>query len=122
MRRVSELHRLAIADGDGDDVLANGYDGGMAVPDSLRIHDYLQILYRRQWMIVGLLLLGALAAAAYNWRATPLYAGRARLLIDGDTNVLGLDRPVVDQRLWLARLPTHAARHPAEPLSCPPSQ
>ena len=52
-------------------------------------------------MIVAIMAAGLLGAVVYNWRATPIFEARARLVIEADSDILGLARPVVDQRAWL---------------------
>ena len=98
MRRILEPHRNFMPE--GGDGLAHG-DSVAAGADYLHVSDYLRILIKRRWMIAIVTAAGLLAAAGHNWRATPIYEASARLLIEGDSNVLGLDRPVVDQRAWL---------------------
>jgi capsular exopolysaccharide synthesis family protein len=105
MRRISDSQRPPVLDIEVGD--AWSLDGGGARADVIRIHDYFPMFYKRRWLILALLVLGGLAAAAYNWRSISIYEGRARLLIDGDANILGLDRPVVDQRFgWRDFQPT----------------
>jgi capsular exopolysaccharide synthesis family protein len=79
------------------------------VTDELAFRDYLRILFRRRWIIVGMVALGAIAAAVINWRSTPLYAAEATLQFDIDMNILGSVNPVLplDQRDWMREfLPT----------------
>ena len=107
MRNNSEIHR-ARRDPVNGDAAGNGYVS-YSVTDSLQIRDYLRIVYRRRWMIVGLLVAGVLAGVLHNWTTTPIYEARATLQMDMDLNVLGLERPLVpvDQRDWMREfLPT----------------
>ena len=80
-----------------------------SVSDYLQIRDYTRIVYRRRWMIVGILGAGVLCGALINWMTVPIFMAQATLQIDTDLNVLGVDRPLlpVDQRDWMREfLPT----------------
>ena len=68
----------------------------------VHVGDYLRMLVKWRGLIAAFVTAGVLAACAYNWRSTPIFEAGARLVIEGDANVLGLDRPVVDQRVWLS--------------------
>jgi capsular exopolysaccharide synthesis family protein len=99
MRVVPESHRTAQP------------EGGRAAPvhgtDYLQLRDYLAILLRRRWIIIGLMAAGLAGGVAYNWFTTPLYEARATLQIEADPNILALDRPLIDQRDWMREfLPT----------------
>jgi capsular exopolysaccharide synthesis family protein len=80
---------------------AGAYD--QSATDYLQISDYIRIVYRRRWIVVGILTVGLLGGILRNWMATPIFEARATLQIDIDLNVLGVDRPLVplDQRDWM---------------------
>jgi succinoglycan biosynthesis transport protein ExoP len=106
MRINPGTHRPVMTDSGTGESLATG-DPGMGVTDYLPIRDYLRIVYRRRWIIVGIMIAGVLAGVLRNWRATTLFGAQATLQIDADPNVLALDRPLVDQRDWMREfLPT----------------
>jgi capsular exopolysaccharide synthesis family protein len=89
------------------DPVAGGSD--KSATDYLQIRDYIRIVYRRRWIIVGILAVGLLAGVLSNWMTTPVFEAQATLQIDIDLNVLGVDRPLVplDQRDWMREyLPT----------------
>ena len=69
--------------------------------DYFQVRDYVRIFMKRRWLFAAVVGAGLLSGFSYNWLATPIYEARAKLIIEGDANVLGLDRPVVDQRVWL---------------------
>ena len=69
--------------------------------DYLQVRDYVRIFMKRRWLFAGIVAIALLGAFAYNRTATAIFEARVRLIIEGDANVLGLDRPVVDQRTWL---------------------
>ena len=51
-----------------------------------------------------------LGSVLYNARATEIFEATATLQIGADPNVLGLDRPLIDQRDWMREfLPTQLA-------------
>jgi len=80
-----------------------------APTDYLHFHDYFRILYRRRWVIAGIMVLGLSCGALYIWITVPVYEARATLQLDMDLNVLGIDRPLtpLDQRDWMREfLPT----------------
>ena len=86
---------------------AGAYD--KSATDYLQIRDYIRIVYRRRWIIVGILAVGLLCGILRNWMTEPIYEARTTLQIDIDLNVLGVDRPLVplDQRDWMREfLPT----------------
>ena len=85
-------------------------NGGLLATDSHAIRDYLRIIYRRRWLIVGIMVAGLLAGLVRNWTAIRIFEASATLQIGADPNVLGLDRPLVDQRDWMREfLPTQLA-------------
>lgn len=89
------------------DPVAGGYDKSST--DYLHLRDYIRILYRRRWIIVGMVAAGLSAALLTNWLTAPIYQAQATVQIDMDLNVLGVDRPLVplDQRDWMREfLPT----------------
>ena len=105
MRTTSEPQRPALPES-GSGEAANGY-GGMAFADDLHIRDYLQILYRRRWIIVAMLVLGLLGGMLRNWRTAPLFAASATVQVWAEPNVLGIDRPLSAQGEWMKEfLPT----------------
>ena len=78
--------------------------------DSQPIRDYFRIIYKRRWLIVGIMVAGLLAGLYRNWTAVRIFETSATLQIGADPNVLGLDRPLVDQRDWMREfLPTQLA-------------
>lgn len=84
-------------------------EGGGSMTDYLQVHHYVRILYRRQWLILGIVAAGLGCAVLLNWITTPVFMAQATLQIDTDLNVLGVDRPLlpVDQRDWMKEfLPT----------------
>jgi polysaccharide biosynthesis transport protein len=77
--------------------------------DFLQIRDYLRIVYRRRWIVIGMLAVGLLCGMLVNWTTKPVFEAQATIQIDMDLNVLGVDRPLVplDQRDWMREfLPT----------------
>jgi polysaccharide biosynthesis transport protein len=109
MRRVLETQQPALPDFVTGEAPENGYRG-MVVADYLQIRDYLRIIYRRRWIIISMMLAGLLGSVLLNARATRIFEAEATLQIGADPNVLGLDRPLVDQRDWMREfLPTQLA-------------
>jgi succinoglycan biosynthesis transport protein ExoP len=83
---------------------------GLVTFDSQPIRDYFRIIYKRRWLIVGIMVAGLLAGLYRNWTAVRIFETSATLQIGADPNVLGLDRPLVDQRDWMREfLPTQLA-------------
>jgi polysaccharide biosynthesis transport protein len=83
---------------------------GLVTFDSQPIRHYFRIIYKRRWMIVGIMVAGLLAGLYRNWTAVRIFETSATLQIGADPNVLGLDRPLVDQRDWMREfLPTQLA-------------
>jgi succinoglycan biosynthesis transport protein ExoP len=110
MRRIPQSHGHAAPDSNASEALENRYDGMVVETDSLQVRDYLWILYRHRWMIVAIMVAGFLGSAWYNSRAMTIYEAWATLQIEADPNVLGLDRPLVEQRDWMREfLPTQLA-------------
>jgi len=106
MHRLPEASRTALpgtAPGDPlDEALA-------ALPsrEPVNVRHYLLIAYRSRWLTLCGIALGLLASTLYNARATKIYESWATLQIEADPNVLGLDRPLVEQRDWMREfLPT----------------
>ena len=86
----------------GDHGVAQDYSAPeVTEAEYVHIGDYLRILTKWRWLIAAFIGAGLLAAFGYNWRSTPIFQASARLVIEGDSNVLGLAQPVVDQRAWL---------------------
>jgi polysaccharide biosynthesis transport protein len=86
-----------------------GGENGRSATDYLQIRDYIRIISRRRWVIIGILAMGLLCGVLLNWMTAPVYEGRATVQIDIDLNVLGVERPLVplDQRDWMREfLPT----------------
>jgi polysaccharide biosynthesis transport protein len=80
-----------------------------APTDYLNLHDYFRIVHRRRWLIAGIMAVGLLSGALYNWMTVPVFEARAMVQLDMDLNVLGVDRPLapLDQRDWMREfLPT----------------
>jgi len=110
MRRIPEIARAALLDPRMDDETFENGHHGMFVADHLHIRDYFRVLSRRRWLIVAIMLAGLLAGVLRNWTATRIFEAEATLQIGADPNVLGLDRPLVDQRDWMREfLPTQLA-------------
>ena len=85
-------------------------NGGLLATDSQAIREYLRIIYRRRGLIVGIIAAGLLAGLVRNWTAIRVFEASATLQVGADPNVLGLDRPLVDQRDWMKEfLPTQLA-------------
>jgi polysaccharide biosynthesis transport protein len=83
-----------------------------SVTEELAFRDYLRIIYRRRWMILGIVVVGVAFAAVRNSTTTPLYQTQATLQFDIDMNILGVDRPLLplDQRDWMSSFfPTQLA-------------
>src|SRR5215470_10739377 len=82
------------------------------VTEELPFRDYVRIIYRRRWLILGIVVLGIAFAAVRNWASTPLYETQATLQFDIDMNILGVDRPLLplDQRDYMREFfPTQVA-------------
>jgi polysaccharide biosynthesis transport protein len=106
MREVRGPLRPGLPGPDTDNAYAPGHPR-VADGEYLQVRDYLRILNRRRWIIIGILVAGVLAAAVHNWRTTPIFEARTTLHLEADTNVLALDRPLVDSRDWMREfLPT----------------
>jgi polysaccharide biosynthesis transport protein len=107
MRRIPDTQRSSVPDSRLDEPLQNG---GLLATDSQAFRDYLRIIYRRRWLIVGIMAAGLLAGLVRNWTAIRVFEASATLQVGADPNVLGLDRPLVDQRDWMKEfLPTQLA-------------
>jgi uncharacterized protein involved in exopolysaccharide biosynthesis len=52
------------------------------VSDEIRLQDVLRLLYRRRWVIAGIVSFSLGTAVAYNFLATPIYEARTRVLIE----------------------------------------
>ena len=86
-----------------------GGESDKSATDYLQIRDYIRIVFRRRWIIVGILAVGLLCGVLLNWMTAPVYEARATVQIDIDLNILGVERPLVplDQRDWMKEfLPT----------------
>ena len=70
-----------------------GPEADLTTTDFLHVRDYVRIVTRRRWMIAVIVAAGVSAAAFYNWQAKTVFASRATLQVEADTNVLALDRP-----------------------------
>jgi polysaccharide biosynthesis transport protein len=107
MRRIPAIHRLSLPDDRMDHTQENV---GLVSVDSQPIRHYLRFIHRRRWLIVGIMVAGLLAGLYRNWTAVRIFETSATLQIGADPNVLGLDRPLVDQRDWMREfLPTQLA-------------
>ncbi|PWT82914.1 MAG: hypothetical protein C5B57_07900 [Blastocatellia bacterium] len=101
-----DSHRPARSDPDSDDARGTGSPDTWGT-DTLQIRDYARIVYRRRWIIFLIVVAGLIGGALYNWTAPRIFEAGATLQIEGDTNILALDRPLVDQRDWMSTfLPT----------------
>ena len=106
MRTTPETQRSALPESGSGEAWPNG-SGGMASPDDLDVRDYLQILYRRRWIIITMLVLGLLGGMVQNWRTAPLFAASATVQVWAEPNVLGIDRPLSATVEWTREfLPT----------------
>jgi len=84
-----------------------GPEADLTTTDFLHVRDYVRIVTRRRWMIAVIVAAGVSAAALYNWQAKTVFASRATLQVEADTNVLALDRPLTDRWDWAREfLPT----------------
>jgi succinoglycan biosynthesis transport protein ExoP len=109
MRRIPEIARPARLDPRMDEAFENGHHG-IIVTDHLQIRDYVRIFYRRRWIIAAIMVAGLIAGVLRNWTATRIFEAAATLQIGADPNVLGLERPLVDQKDWMREfLPTQLA-------------
>jgi capsular exopolysaccharide synthesis family protein len=63
--------------------------------DDVQLIDLLQTLYRRRWLICGVVAAFIATAVAYNTFATRLYEARARLIIEPSSPEVVTFRPVV---------------------------
>jgi polysaccharide biosynthesis transport protein len=105
MRRIPQTHRSGLTDSHTDESLQ---ESGLLTADSVR--DYLRTIYGRRWLIVGIMAAGLLAGVFRNWTAIRIFEASVTLQIGADPNVLGLERPLVDQRDWMREfLPTQLA-------------
>jgi polysaccharide biosynthesis transport protein len=105
VRNFSEARHPAASTGG-----AEAYDGGyrpLPGTEHMPLRDYVRVIYRRRWIIAAIILAGLLTSMLYNATATPIFEAAATLQIGADPNVLGLERPLVDQRDWMREfLPT----------------
>jgi succinoglycan biosynthesis transport protein ExoP len=109
MRRIPDNSRPDVPDSRTDEAPENVYRGP-TVADFQQIRDCLRIVSRRRWMILSIMVAGLLSSLLYNARATRIFEASAILQIGADPNVLGLERPLVDQRDWMREfLPTQLA-------------
>jgi polysaccharide biosynthesis transport protein len=107
MRRIPAIHRPNLPDARMDQAEENV---GLVTIDSHPLRDYIRIIYKRRWLIVGIMVAGLLAGLYRNWTAVRIFETSATLQIGADPNVLGLERPLVDQRDWMREfLPTQLA-------------
>jgi len=86
-----------------------GGESDKSATDYLQIRDYIRIVSRRRWIIIGILAVGLLCGVLLNWMTPPVYEARSTVQIDIDLNILGVERPLVplDQRDWMKEfLPT----------------
>jgi polysaccharide biosynthesis transport protein len=65
--------------------------------DDVLLRECLQVLFRRRWLILALVLLSAAGATVYNRTATPIYEASARLLIEPSSSRVVPFRPVVEE-------------------------
>jgi len=64
--------------------------------DDVLLRHLVSIVFRRRWLILGVLVASVSAAALYNHTVTPLYQARSRLLIEPSSSRVVTFRPVVD--------------------------
>ena len=109
MSRIAEIRQPPLPDNGVGDALENG-GRGPVWGEPIQLRDFLRIFYRRRWLIASIILVGASASVLYNARATRIFEATATLQVGADPNVLGLDRPLIDQRDWMREfLPTQLA-------------
>src|SRR4051812_45357448 len=65
--------------------------------DDVLLRDCVHAVYRRRWLVVGVIAACVGAAAIYNFVATPIYEARARLLIEPSSARVVTFRPVVEE-------------------------
>ena len=105
MRALPGIYSPALS----DSVIGEAAGDDGSVTSYLSPRDYARIVYRRRWMIAGIVALGLACGVLLNWSIAPVFVAQATLQIDTDVNVLGVDRPLVpvDQRDWMKEfLPT----------------
>ena len=104
MRTTPEIYRPALPDPTTDESV--GRD--RSETDSLQIRDYTRIVYRRRWIIIGIMAAGLGCGVLVNLKTVPTFEAQTTVHIDTDLNVLGLDRPLLpDHRDWMSEfLPT----------------
>ena len=100
MSRIAEIRQPPLPDNGVGDALENG-GRGPVWGEPIQLRDFLRIFYRRRWLIASIILVGASASVLYNARATRIFEATATLQVGADPNVLGLDRPLIDQRDWM---------------------
>ena len=108
MRMTPDVHPPAHPNA----IAGEAADFGYPAAEELPFREYVRILYRRRWIILGIVALGVAAAAVRNWTTTPIYQAQATLQFDIDMNILGVDRPLLplDQRDWMREFfPTQIA-------------
>ncbi len=73
-----------------------GYGGAQATQDA-HLLDYIRVLYKRRWTAMTAFAVVFLAVAVYTFTATPIYEGRAQLLIEPENpNVISF-KEVIEQ-------------------------
>src|SRR4026207_1107719 len=69
--------------------------------DERHIRDYVRVLYKRRWVAIPAFLIVFVTMTLNTLRETPLYQGRAQLLIEKDApNVATLDQMFQSQEGW----------------------
>ena len=70
-------------------------------PEEKHLLDYVRVLYKRRWIALPAFLIVFVIGCVNALRTTPIYQGRAQLLIEQDTpNVTSLDQMFQSQEAW----------------------
>ena len=65
--------------------------------EEVHLLDYIRVLCKRRWTMGTAFTVVVLAATVYTFTATPLYEGRARLLIESDAPNIVSFKEVIDE-------------------------
>jgi succinoglycan biosynthesis transport protein ExoP len=67
--------------------LVSGFtDFGMPCGPQKHLREYVRLLMKRKWIIIGCVVTAVVIAAVYNFRQTPIYQATAQLEIDMESN------------------------------------
>ncbi len=73
-----------------------GYGAAVAAPE-VHLLDYVRVLYKRRWTAITAFVVIFLTVGVYTFTATPIYAGRAQILIEPENpNVISF-KEVIEQ-------------------------